>query len=68
MADINLKPCPFCGGKAVVWRWGYRHIVIECANYNVDTHRVYMQGDVESETIRAWNRRYDEAESRESGA
>ena len=55
--ERGLLPCPFCGGKAVVWRWGYNHTVIECVNYNVDTHRVYMQGDSEAEVIKAWNRR-----------
>lgn len=53
----EIKPCPFCGGEAVVWRFGYRHVVIECANYNVDSHRVYMQGEDEDEVIASWNRR-----------
>ena len=56
----QIRACPFCGAKPKVWQWGmYRHTVIECSNYDVDTHRVYMQGDNPEEVIEAWNRRYE---------
>ena len=53
----ELKPCPFCGGKAFVWRTSHR-TWIECENYNVDTHRVAFSSTYEKEVIEAWNRRY----------
>lgn len=54
----TLKSCPFCGAKAVLWKWGMgAHTVIECANYDVDIHRVSVQGDTEAEAVEAWNRR-----------
>ena len=57
MNDRKIRACPFCGAKPKVWRWGLGHTVIECSNYDVDTHRVYMQGDSEDEVVNAWNRR-----------
>ena len=55
----ELKPCPFCGGEAFVWRTSHR-TWIECENYNVDTHRVAFSSTCEKEVIEAWNRRtYD---------
>ena len=53
----ELKPCPFCGGEAFVWRTSHR-TWIECENYNVDTHRVAFSSTYEKEVIEAWNRRY----------
>ena len=53
----NLKPCPFCGSLARMWKWGAGHTVIECVNYDVDIHRVSIQGDTEAEAVDAWNRR-----------
>lgn len=54
----SLKPCPFCGAPAHLWKWGMgAHTVIECTNYDVDIHRVSMQGDTEAEVVEAWNRR-----------
>lgn len=59
-ATSSLKPCPFCGAKAIMWKWGMgAHTVIERANYDVDIHRVSVQGDTEAEAVEAWNRRAD---------
>lgn len=58
--NYKIKPCPFCGAKPRVWQWGTGHTVIECANYDVDTHRVYMQGDSVEEVVAEWNRRIDD--------
>lgn len=55
--NTKLKPCPFCGGHAVLYRYGWNVTTIECANYNNDYHRVYMTGDSEADVIAAWNRR-----------
>ena len=60
MVAVKVLPCPFCGAKPRVWKLGMAgHTVIECANYDVAAHRVYMQGDSEEEVIKAWNRRVD---------
>lgn len=58
MIDADkIKPCPFCGGKAVLWRHGLNALSIECVNYNNDFHRVYMMGTNEARLVAAWNRR-----------
>lgn len=57
-ATPSLKPCPFCGAPARLWKWGMgAHTVVECTNYDVDIHRVSVQGDTEAEAVDAWNRR-----------
>jgi len=55
----ELKPCPFCGGKAVMWSWngGTR---IDCENWSGKderTHYVGVGARTEAEAIEAWNRR-----------
>ena len=58
MTDVILKPCPFCGAPPRMWQWGIdRHTVIECSNYDADTHRVYMQAENEQDAVEWWNRR-----------
>lgn len=62
---MKVLPCPFCGAKPRVLRLGMAgHTIIECANYDVTTHRVYMQGDSEKEVVDAWNRRVDNDQGR----
>lgn len=55
----KLKPCPFCGGKADVWRTNY-HVYIQCENFCMDDrfeHLVQVSGDTEEQALEAWNRR-----------
>ena len=52
----ELKPCPFCGGDAVIFATQYgTHI--ECKNYDPDSHRVQITGTTRQDAIEAWNRR-----------
>ena len=55
----KLKPCPFCGGKALMWSWngGTR---IDCENWSGKDERTHYVGvgeRTEAEAIEAWNRR-----------
>ena len=55
----ELKPCPFCGGKAFMWSWngGTR---IDCENWNANDDRVHYVGvgaRTKEKAIEAWNRR-----------
>lgn len=55
----ELKPCPFCGGKANIWRTNY-HVYIDCENFNVsdpDGHLVQVSANTEEEAVKRWNRR-----------
>ena len=56
----NLKPCPFCGQHAFVWRV-YRQTNIECSKYHVDIHRIMVSGENDKEAAERWNRRADDA-------
>jgi Lar family restriction alleviation protein len=60
----DLKPCPFCGGKAVVneGQTPWLRTFVECFDCHVCTC-VYYKKDGKSPTYRAiaaWNRRVNE--------
>ena len=52
----KLKNCPFCGGKAFVWRTN-QAVYIQCENYDATNHKVEISGENDKEAVRAWNRR-----------
>ena len=60
--QIELKPCPFCGGEAIVLHWdGTDAFSVGCVNTFVchggtHTSRAYQS---EQEAAEAWNRRAD---------
>lgn len=51
-----LKPCPFCGAEAHLWRTNYA-TYIECRSYDPVFHQVQIRGHSEEDSIRKWNRR-----------
>ena len=53
---VELKPCPFCGAEAHMWKWNYG-VAIECKEWNADTHQVCIKARREEDAIEAWNRR-----------
>ena len=61
MSD-ELKPCPFCGGKAIIIYWdGSKTYSVGCVNTFVchggtHTSKAYR---TEQEAAQAWNRRYN---------
>ena len=49
----QLKPCPFCGGKAIVNAYGFDQYTVECKICWVETSRkIGIKKAIES-----WNRR-----------
>lgn len=64
MSEIKLKPCPFCGGKAVLFvDGGVRVMCTECsASSKVSKDSITVKrisGGATESVIRAWNRRAD---------
>ena len=54
---INLKPCPFCGGEAILLsNFRGAEYFIECRVCTVET----APYDTEEEAAEAWNRRWDD--------
>ncbi len=62
----ELKPCPFCGGKAGVVYTSDENVYIECKNCNAimgrtrgtrDFERGFLSFSDEDKAIEAWNRR-----------
>ncbi|MBQ9002157.1 MAG: Lar family restriction alleviation protein [Eggerthellaceae bacterium] len=56
----DLKPCPFCGGKAEIHQnddSGMWHVnTMHCGN-DSPFHHAYVIADTEAEAIAAWNTR-----------
>lgn len=48
----ELKPCPFCGGKAEIIK-DEMHVWVHCTNCDSDTDLYQIQ----KEAVAAWNRR-----------
>lgn len=62
MSD-SLKPCPFCGGEAVIqkqYRSGGFRAVYWAACINCVASTFNMKRDSEEEVVAWWNRRYPE--------
>lgn len=58
----ELKPCPFCGAKAFVWRTNHQ-TYIQCELFDATTHGrhlIQVSGDTDTKAIEAWNRRAGE--------
>lgn len=57
----NLKPCPFCGGKAYMWQTNYQTF-IQCEHYDAKAHGrhlIQVSGESEESATEAWNRRIE---------
>lgn len=50
----ELKPCPFCGASAKLWRWngGTR---IDCSEWDSKKHLVGVYGKTDEEAVENWN-------------
>lgn len=62
MSEIKLKPCPFCGGKAEIFRWQAHindeyHSDLVCTNCGAGFHDVSS----EKSAFKAWNKRFANA-------
>lgn len=54
----ELKPCPFCGGKAMlIWLPYSRKIFVKCAEQCCKQNTIYKSRE---EAIEAWNRRAED--------
>ena len=56
---IELRPCPFCGAPAFVWRTSW-DTYIECSKYHADHHRVMVCAPNDKMAAELWNRRADD--------
>lgn len=57
---FGLKPCPFCGSDAVMWKTNYR-VYIQCKGWDTNDkhmHLIQVSGDNEKEAAERWNSRW----------
>lgn len=60
--EVQLKPCPFCGGKAHVMNMGYPHWIY-CEDCGAQVHgRVIGEREGVLASVKAWNRRASDEE------
>ena len=61
MKETELKPCPFCGGKAkYVYAMPYNAVKCKkCGAWGNTIIDSYEQQDGKAEAIKVWNRRSD---------
>ena len=52
----KLKPCPFCGGEAIMFRPRNRTF-IQCENYKIGVHDVLITAPTQEKAVKAWNTR-----------
>ena len=53
----ELKPCPFCGGRAYIGSWDFYAWFVECGKYKCPVIPQTREYKRESDAIKAWNRR-----------
>ena len=59
---VELKPCPFCGGTAVLEKMGWPHHVF-CIKCGAKTTSGKYAEEGEQEAIEKWNRRVKQDEN-----
>ena len=62
MSETALKPCPFCGGKAVSiehWNFGAYVTCIQCTKCAISTQPI--PSERKGKATRRWNRRVESA-------
>jgi Lar family restriction alleviation protein len=53
--EVELKPCPFCGGEAEISEGTNRSWEVTCLNCGVGTYEIQEYSD----TVACWNTRPD---------
>lgn len=59
MSEMKLKPCPFCGGNAILNSLGFSHSVY-CKDCGANMHGVM---DDEKDIVEVWNTRTHETQT-----
>ena len=62
----ELRPCPFCGARAVVVEPWHDEWTVRCSNDKLCPVVVFIAGRNRAKTIHMWNRRADDDEGEET--
>lgn len=64
---MELKPCPFCGGEAILRNFDGADYKCECTNnFCQASYMIGMNYDTEEDAIEAWNRRITDGTERKA--
>ena len=65
--NIDLKPCPFCGGTATLFvNEGVRVYCTKCGNSTgtfADEYNLFQKGTAIETVVKKWNKRVTEVEN-----
>ncbi len=59
MADVKLKPCPFCGGEAEIIDNEY-FVDVSCKDHHCRGWADSLSYKSKEQAIKAWNRRVND--------
>ena len=62
MAEIKLKPCPFCGGEAHLFQNKPWYVVVQCFSCGAQIARQFNKIEelsLDDRAVAAWNRRIE---------
>lgn len=51
---MELKPCPFCGGEAIIDDCGDHRYFVRCTKCSINQDKLFAQ---KCDAARVWNRR-----------
>ena len=51
---MELKPCPFCGGKPIIDDCGDHRYFVRCTKCSINQDKLFAQ---KCDAVRVWNRR-----------
>ena len=60
MSNTELKPCPFCGGKAKAYVTIRGFYGVDCDSNECITHTMVANYDTKEIAIEEWNRRAEQ--------
>lgn len=66
MGNNELKPCPFCGGKAIIHYPAHNTVAVLCSRWKCGATVSMCDARNIDKVIERWNRRADDGTNRDN--